>query len=270
MNWRSWRSGELVNEECHHVQFRNYNGAVMKVMLLAVMLALVVIVPAGARPTFSAAGADQAAAGVRGSGHLFQGRRTDLPARVPGLPSPGRDCADVSPHLRGGAAVGARHQAESHGARDAALVHRPPRRRAQVQGRSLADRRRDRHDRRVGGRRRRPREPGRHAAAAAVRRSGAVEHRRTGSDHHAAEGAHGARCGARLVGRLLRRFRSEGGPLYPGGRDQAGEGRARRGPPRDHLHPRRRSGWRRAIGLPERICAWARTPMSSRRMRDGS
>ena len=36
----------------------------MKVMLLAVMLALVVLVPAGARPSFSAAGADQAVAGV--------------------------------------------------------------------------------------------------------------------------------------------------------------------------------------------------------------
>src|SRR5829696_2775965 len=50
--------------------------------------------------------------------------------------------------------------------------------------------------------------------------------RRTGSDHHAAEGAHDPCRGAGLLGRLFCRLRPEGGPLYPGRRDQAGEGRA--------------------------------------------
>ena len=70
--------------------------------------------------------------------------------------------------LRGGAAVGARHQAAHRHRparrRDAAVVRREEHRHPAVPERSVAERRRDREDRQVGRQRRAARQPGRHAA----------------------------------------------------------------------------------------------------------
>ena len=55
---------------------------------------------------------------------------------------------------QGSAAVGAIDQAARGGAPDAAVAHRPERRRPEVQERHVADRRADRHDRPLGGCRR--------------------------------------------------------------------------------------------------------------------
>ena len=94
-----------------------------------------------------------------------------------------------------------------------------------------------------------------HAAATAVRRCGRVEHRRPGSHYLAAEGSRRPRGGADWWGVVLRRLRPHRGPLYPGGRDEARQGA------REVVHhaitylldDRRRR--RRTIGDAERICA---------------
>ena len=97
----------------------------------------------------------------------------------------------------------------------------------EVQGRSLADRRGDRHDRRVGRQRRRQA-----AATRICRRNGGSPMRTSGISATpdlivvASGGTHRASRGSRLVGRVLRRFRPHRGPVYSGGRDEAGHGRA--------------------------------------------
>ena len=81
---------------------------------------------------------------------------------------------DVALDLRGGPAVGARHQAAHRHRparrRDAALVRREEHRHPAVQERPVAERRGDRQDRQVGRQRRAARQPGRHAAAEGLRR----------------------------------------------------------------------------------------------------
>ena len=81
------------------------------------------------------------------------------------LPSARRDRADVADDLRGGASVGPRRSRRAWRRREMPpwhidRTHRDP----EVQGRSVADRRRDRDDRQVGGRGRAAGQPGRHAA----------------------------------------------------------------------------------------------------------
>ena len=90
--------------------------------------------------------------------HLHQAHRAHPAAQLPELPSPRRRGADVAHHLRRSAAVGARDQAahrhRAAGRRDAAVVHREEHRHPALQGRSVAQRRRDRDDRQVGRHRR--------------------------------------------------------------------------------------------------------------------
>ena len=72
-------------------------------------------------------------------------------------------------------------------------------------------------------------------------------------DHLAAGGPRRAGRGARLVGRVLRRLRADGGSLHPGGRDEAGEGRPLGRPPCHHLllDDRRQDGAERSVMLNE-------------------
>ena len=77
-----------------------------------------------------------AAGAVTGPNHccgpdVLQGHRADLPGQVPGVPSAELDRADVAHHLRGSASVGPRDQGARRAAPDAALAHRPERRRQQ-------------------------------------------------------------------------------------------------------------------------------------------
>ena len=105
---------------------------------------------------------------ARGSGaDLHQGHRADLPGEVRGVPPARFDRADVARHLRRGAAVGALDQGARRRPPDAAVAHRQDRRHAELQERSLADRRADRHDRAVGRRRRAAGRPEGHAGAEA-------------------------------------------------------------------------------------------------------
>ena len=118
------------------------------------------------------------AARRRGS-NLHQGRPADPAEVLSGLSPPRHLCADVAHDLRGGAAVGPRHQAEDRQARDAALAHRPQHRR--VLAGPVALRPPDRAPRRVGRRGRARRAQGRRAAAAYVRQGVRVDLRRTRS-----------------------------------------------------------------------------------------
>ena len=106
-------------------------------------------------------------------------------------------------HLRRSAAVGARHQAahrhRTARRRDAAVVHREEHRHPEVQGRSVAERSRDRQDRQVGRQRRAARQPRRHAAGASVRRR-QVWHIGTARSHRQDHGCHRQGRRARLVG----------------------------------------------------------------------
>ena len=128
--------------------------------LAAILVAVATVTTVGAQqsstPTARAA-----------AGDLHEGRRAHPAAQLPALPSPRLDRADVAPDVSGCAAVGALDQAEGRRARDAAVAHRSQHRHHQVQGRSVADRRRDRHDRAVGRRRSAAGQPGRHAASRA-------------------------------------------------------------------------------------------------------
>ena len=77
-----------------------------------------------------------------------------LQRSLPAVPQPGRRRADVADHLRGGAAVRARHQgAHGHGParrRDAAVVRREEHRHPALQGRPVAQRGGDRRRSRSG------------------------------------------------------------------------------------------------------------------------
>ena len=95
--------------------------------------------------------------------------------------------------------------------------------------------------------------PARHAAARRVRGPRPVAHRRAGLDRAAARAVRRGGRGAQLVGRLLRRFGPDRGPLDQGGRDQAvGRGLPGRPPRRD---PAAAVGRRRRGRLPERVRA---------------
>ena len=90
---------------------------------------------------------------------------------VPVRPAIARiDRADVAADLRGRASMGAVDSDPGREARDAALVHRQERRHSALQGRSVAERSRDRHDREVGRRRLAAGQSSRHAAAADFQR----------------------------------------------------------------------------------------------------
>ena len=71
----------------------------------------------------------------------------------------------------------ARHQGARRGASDAAVAHRPQRRRPEVQERHVAERRADRHHRPLGRRGRAARRPEGHAAAQAARHRQRMESR---------------------------------------------------------------------------------------------
>ena len=107
-------------------------------------------------------------------------------------------------HLRRSAALGARDQAADRhraaGRRDAAVVHREEHRHPALQGRPVAERRRDRDDRQVGRQRRAARQSRRHAAAAQVRRRRRLAHRQARS-RRLDQGSAGQGRRARLVGR---------------------------------------------------------------------
>ena len=133
--------------------------------------------------------------------------------------------------LRGRAAVGARHQDARHGAHHAAVAHRAERRHPAVQGRSVAERRGDRDDRRRGP------TPARRAAIPRTcrrrRSSPNDEEWHIGTPDLIVEipKDHVVPANARRpVDRLHRRFRADRGPLSQGGRGQARARRPRRRP----------------------------------------
>ena len=98
-------------------------------------------------------------------GDVHQGRRADLPAEVRIVPSAQQHGADVAPDLRRGASVGEVDRRARRLAADAAVAHRQDGRHPEIQERPLAERRADRHDRAVGGRRRAEGRSEGHAAA---------------------------------------------------------------------------------------------------------
>ena len=216
-------------------------------------------------------------AGRRRCGDVHEGRRADPAAELPELPPPELGRADVAPHLRGGAALGAQHQAahraqEPHG-RHAALVHREGRRHPGLQGRHLAQRGGDPDARRLGGQRRAARRRGRPAAASRLPGRRPVGHRPAGSDRRHAVDHHG-RGGARLVGRA--RARAHGpdrGPLRRIAADQGDQRRDRRSRRPLHLPPRHLDhGGRRGQSVQLRRLArargWGATRTTSTRWRD--
>ena len=107
----------------------------------------------------------ESAAGAR-AGHVHERRRADSVAIVRQVPSSRRDRADVADDLRRRASVGAVDEEAGQQARDAAVVPRQDHRHPEVQERSVAERRRDRDDRQVGGRGRSAGQSGRHAPGA--------------------------------------------------------------------------------------------------------
>ena len=87
------------------------------------------------------------------------------------MPSPRLHRADVAHDLRRDAPVGEVDQGARRGPADAAVAHRQDRRHPALQERPIAERRADRHDRAVGGRRRAEGRSEGHAAAEEVRRT---------------------------------------------------------------------------------------------------
>src|SRR5215831_18038233 len=69
---------------------------------------------------------------------ILQGRRAHFPGEMPGVPSAELDRADVAHHLSGSPALGPLDQGACGGSADAAVAHRPYRRRAEVQERHVA------------------------------------------------------------------------------------------------------------------------------------
>ena len=77
--------------------------------------------------------------GANGDGpDILQGHRADLPGQVPGVPSAEFDRADVAHHVRGGRPWARSIKERVSHAADAALAHRPERRRPEVQERHVA------------------------------------------------------------------------------------------------------------------------------------
>ena len=89
----------------------------------------------------------------RETSDVLQGRRSDLPGEMPGVPSAELDRADVAHHLPGSPALGSLDQGARRDAPDAAVAHRPERRRTAFQERHVADRPAGRHHRPLGRRR---------------------------------------------------------------------------------------------------------------------
>ena len=111
-------------------------------------------------------------------------------------------------------------------------------------------------DRTVGGRWSAAGEPGRHASAAAVRRSATLAHRQrqTGPDRLDAETAQGPGCRRGHHTGISRRDRAHRGPVHQGNRDQTGSEELQGRPPCVSRH-------RRALGAVStqraRTTAWA-------------
>ena len=168
-------------------------------------------------------------AGRRRRRDVHEGRRADPAAELPELPPPELGRADVAPHLRRSAALGAQHQAahrspEPYGGH-AALVHREGRRHPGLQGRHLAQRGGDPDDCRLGRQRRAARQPGRPAAAPRLPGRRPVGHRRAGPDRRHPVDHHGRR-GAGLVGRARAGAdRADRGPLRRVAADQGDQRR---------------------------------------------
>ena len=132
---------------------------------------------------------------------LREGRCTSPPARLPALSSSRRHRADAARQLRRRASVGESDPPEGRRARDAAVVRRSPCRSPGVQERSVADRRRDRDGRAMGGRRGAARRRGRSASAARVCRCGPVDDWRARSGRDGAARRPGRDIGRRIVER---------------------------------------------------------------------
>ena len=126
---------------------------------------------------------------------------------------PGGGGTDVDAHVRGGPAMGSRHQAahrhRTPRRRDAAVVHGKEHRHPEVQGRPVTQRQRGRDHREVGRQRGATRQPGRCATSEGVGRQLGLAHR-DARPHRQEQGHPGEGELARLVGRDSRpcRFRS--------------------------------------------------------------
>ena len=104
------------------------------------------------------------------TGDVLQGRRSDPPGEMPGVPSAELDRADVAHHVPGRAPVGARRSRSAWPTRQMPPWHIDQSVGVQqVQERHVADRRADRHDRPLGRRRRAAGRPEGPAAAQAAR-----------------------------------------------------------------------------------------------------
>ena len=158
---------------------------------------------------------------VSGTGHVHPGCRADLPGEVPDLPSPGDVRADVARDLRRSAAVGALDSVARRQPGDAALAPRQDRRHSRVQERPLAQRRRDRDHRALGGKRRAAGQSGRHAEAVDVPAGGGVVHRRARPEGHDRQGLRDVPERTGLVDRSVRRGDADRGSLDQGDGDQA-------------------------------------------------
>ena len=111
-------------------------------------------------------------------------------------PMPLTTYEEVRPWSR---AIKTQDRARGSRGRHAAVVRRKEHRHPEFQGRSIAERRGDRHDREVGRQRRAARQPRRHAAAARFREPRQVDDRRAGP-RAAVAGNRRARVRSRQVG----------------------------------------------------------------------
>ena len=134
-----------------------------------------------------------------GLADLHARRCTDSPEVLPTLSSAEQHRADAAADLRTGQAVGAVNPGEGREPRDAAVVHRPQRRRSQVQGRSVADRRRDRHHHELGRPWRSAGQPRRHATVNRLGTDRSLEHQ-TQPDRESEEGH---RCQSQRLGSVV-------------------------------------------------------------------
>ena len=166
--------------------------------------------------------------------------------------------------------MGAVDQEPRRGARHAAVPRRSDDRHPVVQGRSVAERRRDSDDCTLGGCRRPAGQPRRHAAAAHLRQDGRLADRRAGSRDQVPAIPGGGRR-PRSVRRALRRHSDRRGPLHPGDPDAVrdpgvAQGRAPRPVVLGVQRPTTRSRpWTKASSSSS--TRRARTPRSTRRAR---
>ena len=110
-------------------------------LYVSVLSAAAILLPAAAASAQSAAGVPTFTKDIA---PIFQVKCEVLPSRR-------SDGADVARDLRRGPAVGPVHCGPHQRTPDAAVAHRQDRRHPEVQERSLAFRRSDRHDREMGG-----------------------------------------------------------------------------------------------------------------------